>query len=189
MFDVESRFPENLTTERLALTRIRAHELADYLAFYSNEQTTATLGGVRTEDWVRQWLDCQLQHWEQQGFGLWTMRARASGAFVGRGGLRPVLIEGQSEIELGYGLLPEYWGQGLAVEMSRAALRGGFELLRLESIVAFTLPTNHKSRRVMDKLGLCYERDVIWSDLPQVLYRLDRVGWARSAQRAQAHQA
>ena len=172
MLEVESSFPENLTTERLALTRIRADELPDYLAFYRNEQTTATLGGVRAEEWVRQWLDRQLDHWDQHGFGLWTMRARASGAFMGRGGLRHALIEGQDEIELGYGLLPEYWGQGLAVEMSREALRSGFELLGLESIVSFTLPTNRKSRRVMEKLGLKYERDVIWADLPQVLYRI-----------------
>lgn len=171
-------YPELLTTERLALSRIRADELPDYLAFYSNEQTTATLGGVRAEDWVRQWLNRQIEHWEQNGFGLWTMRARASGAFAGRGGIRHVQIEGQDEVEIGYGLLPEYWGQGLAVEMSREALRLGFELLGLESIVSFTLPTNRRSRRVMEKLGLRYERDVIWADLPQVLYRI--VGQASS---------
>jgi RimJ/RimL family protein N-acetyltransferase len=169
-----SSFPEDLTTQRLALKRIGASDRLDFLAFYQNERTTATLGGVRSEDWVREWLGRQLEHWEQNGFGLWTMRARVSGAFVGRGGIRHVLIEGQDEIEIGYGLLPEYWGQGLAAEMSREALRLGFERLGLESIVSFTLPTNRPSRRVMEKLGLRFERDVIWADLPHVLYRLTR---------------
>jgi RimJ/RimL family protein N-acetyltransferase len=186
---VKSCFPEELTTPRLALARIGTSDLPDYLAFYQDEQTTATLGGLRDADWVRQWHDRQLDHWEQHGFGLWTMRARASGAFVGRGGLRHALIEGQDEIELGYGLLPDFWGQGLAAEMSREALRLGFELLGLESIVSFTLPTNRPSRRVMEKLGLRYERDVIWADLPHVLYRIDCVGWDQRAKRAQAHQS
>ena len=52
-----SDFPEELTTPRLLLTRIRAEELPEYLSFYQDEPTTATLGGVRTADWVRQWLD------------------------------------------------------------------------------------------------------------------------------------
>jgi RimJ/RimL family protein N-acetyltransferase len=167
-------FPEELTTSRLELTRIREGDLPEFLSFYQDEQTTATLGGRRSADWVRQWLDRQLEHWQQNGFGLWTMRARASGAFVGRGGLRRVLIEGQDEIELGYGLLPAFWGQGLAGEMSREALRLGFELLGLSSIVSFTLPTNLRSRRVMEKVGLQFERDVIWADLPHVLYRSSR---------------
>lgn len=168
---VSRAFPEELLTERLALTRIKASDLPEYLAFYKNEQTTATLGGVRTEDWVREWHERQLDHWEQHGFGLWTLRTRAGGEFTGRGGLRHVLIEGNDEVELGYGLLPEYWGQGLAAEMSREALRFGFEL-GLESIVSFTLPTNLRSQRVMQKLGMRFERDVVWADLPHVLYRI-----------------
>jgi RimJ/RimL family protein N-acetyltransferase len=169
---VKFPYPQSLTTDRLALHQVRAEELANYAAFYANEQTAATLGGVRTADWVQDWLDRQLEHWEQNRFGLWTMRVRGSGAFVGRGGLRHVLLEGKDEVELGYGLLPEFWGQGLAVEMSREALRLGFDVLGLDSIVSFTLPTNLRSRRVMEKVGLRFERDVVWADLPHVLYRI-----------------
>lgn len=171
-------FPESHTTERLALSRIRADELPDYVAFYRNEQTVATLGGVRTAEWMQEWLDRQLEHWEHNRYGLWTMRLRASGAFIGRGGLRLVNIEGTPEVELGYGLLPDYWGQGLAAEMSREALRLGFGVLGLPSIVSFTLPTNLRSRRVMEKAGLQFERDILWADLPHVLYRV--VGQASS---------
>ena len=68
--------------------------------------------------------------------------------------------------------MPEFWGQGLAAEMSREALRLGFEVVGRASIVSFTMPTNLRSRRVMEKVGLRYERDIIWADLPHVLYRL-----------------
>jgi len=169
-----SEFPGEVLTERLRLTRICAAELPDFLAFYRDERTTATLGGVRSEPRVRKWLDWQLEHWQAHGFGWWTLRDRTTGAFIGRGGIQRAEVEGQAEVELGYGLLPEFWGQGLAAEMSREALRLGFEVLRLDSIVSFTLPMNLRSRRVMEKVGLHFERDVIWADLPHVLYRVRR---------------
>jgi ribosomal-protein-alanine N-acetyltransferase len=174
MIEVKPLFPQSLTTERLLLSRLRADEFDEYLAFYLDKQATATLGGVKNADWVRQWLDRQLQHWEQHGFGWWTMRDRATGAFVGRGGLRYATIEGQDEVELGYGQFPQFWGQGLAAEMSREALHLGFDVLGLDSIVSFTLPTNLRSRRVMEKVGLRFEGDTVWADLPHVLYRLNR---------------
>ena len=46
-------FPEELTTSRLVLTRIREGDLPEFLNFYQDEQTTATLGGMRAADWVR----------------------------------------------------------------------------------------------------------------------------------------
>ena len=177
-------FPASLTTERLQLSRVRAEEFDEYLAYYQNAEGMATLGGVRSVEEVQQWLQRNLEHWDRYGFGWWTMRARASGAFVGRGGLRHVLIEGQDEIELGYGLLPEFWGQGLAVEMSREALRLGFGVLGINSIVAFTLPTNRQSQRVMEKVGMRFERDVMWAELPHELYRID---CAQRDQRTRAH--
>jgi ribosomal-protein-alanine N-acetyltransferase len=179
-------FPESLTTERLAQSRIRADELPEFVTFYSNQETAATLGGVRSADWVQDWLDRQLEHWEQHGFGLWTMRDRASGAFAGRGGLRLAVVEGTPEVEIGYGLLPQFWGQGLAAEMSREALRLGFDVLGLKSIVSFTLPTNQRSRRVMEKLGLRFERDIVWANLPHVLYRIDRTTACQSMRSADA---
>ena len=92
--------------------------------------------------------------------------------FVGRGGLRRVVIDGKDEVEVGYGLMPEFWGQGLATELAVASVRVGFEVLKLPDVVSFTLPTNKKSRRVMEKAGFQYEKDVVWADLPHVLYRL-----------------
>lgn len=53
----------------------------------------------------------------------------------------------------------------------------GFEHLELPSLVAFTLPTNVRSRRVMEKLGFTFERDIVWSEQPHVLYRLSREEW------------
>ena len=179
-----SAFPDSLTTDRLVLSRSRLEDLGELVRFAQNEQTMARLGGVRTAEQTREGLQKHLDHWAAHGFGWWTMRDRVSGAFIGRGGIRHVTVEGQDEVELGYGLLPDYWGQGLAAEMSREALRLGFDVLGLKSIVSFTLPTNLRSRRVMEKVGLQFERDIVWADLPHVLFRINRVTAAQSTRSA-----
>lgn len=57
-------------------------------------------------------------------------------------------------VEIGWRLQPDCWGRGLATEGARAAIRFGFETLGLEEIVAFTVPANGASLRVMAKLGM-----------------------------------
>jgi RimJ/RimL family protein N-acetyltransferase len=138
---------------------------------YADAKVTATLGGVRTRDWVAEYLDKQIAHWQQHGFGLWTVRDRNTGVFIGRCGLRQVEIDGRHEVEITYGLMAEFWGRGLATEMAAECVRVGFVELKRAELVCFTLPTNLASRRVMEKVGFRYERDIVWADLPHVLCR------------------
>jgi hypothetical protein len=75
---------------------------------------------------------------------------------------------------VGYGLAAAFWGQGLATELARKSVWVGFETLGLSELVCFTLPTNGRSRRVMEKSGFRYERAFEHAGLPHVLYRLRR---------------
>jgi RimJ/RimL family protein N-acetyltransferase len=70
--------------------------------------------------------------------------------------------------------MPELWGKGLATEIARALLKIGFEHLGLAQLVAFTITTNHASRRVMEKVGFTFERELAHAGLPHVLYRIRR---------------
>lgn len=98
--------------------------------------------------------------------------AKTDRRFVGRAGLRYAEVGGAWEVELAYALLAEFWGHGLASGIGEALLRIGFDVLRLENIVAFTLTTNQASRRVLEKLGFAYERDLDHHGRPHVLYRI-----------------
>ena len=71
--------------------------------------------------------------------------------------------------------MPDFWGRGLATEIARALLTIGFEQLALAQLVAFTLATNQASRRVMEKVGFAFERELVHGarGLPHVLYRID----------------
>jgi Cu+-exporting ATPase len=108
---------------------------------------------------------------------------REGRSFVARAGLRHTRVGGNDEVELAYALRSEYWGRGLATELAGAAVAVGFERLGLDDVVAFTLPTNRGSWRVMEKTGFEYERDVVHAGLPHVLYRITASGWKRDSRR------
>ncbi len=122
-----------------------------------------------TGEEVRRMLARDLRHWREHGFGPWALEL--GGAYVGRGGLGWMEVEGERVVELAWALVPSTWGRGLATEAARGAVRWAREL-GLREVVALTLTTNRASQRVMEKAGLPYERDVVHAGLAHVLHRL-----------------
>jgi RimJ/RimL family protein N-acetyltransferase len=135
-------------------------------------QFMAYLGGARDAAGTDQYLNRNLAHWAEHGFGLWMLRDRVSGAMIGRAVLRHLVVDGTDEVETGYGFLPEFWGRGLATEITRACLGIGRERLGLDSIVALTLPSNTASQGVLAKAGLHYEREIVHERLLHLLFRI-----------------
>ena len=116
-------------------------------------------------------VDADRGRWAAHGYGFGVVEDLATGAFVGRGGLQPARIAGTLAVELGWALLPDRWGQGLATEMALGATawaRGN----GLAELVAVTLPDNARSRRVMERAGLREEADVVHAGLSHALYRV-----------------
>jgi [ribosomal protein S5]-alanine N-acetyltransferase len=161
-------------TARLLGRPMRADDFEPLFQMYQNDAVTATLGGKRNAEQVREYLHEQLAHFARYGYGFWMFHAKTEGQFVGRGGLRNIFVGGHDEVEVGYALMPEFWRQGLATEIAQASVQIGFEKLELPELVSFTMPTNIGSRRVMEKAGFVFERDIVFKDLPHVLYRQRR---------------
>jgi len=122
---------------------------------------------AHTRQSVRSWT----QHWRDHGFGVWLFH-KPDGEFVGYAGLMCGSIDNQPGVELLYATRSDFWKDGYATEMAAAVVRFAFERAGLAELVAFTLPTNLGSRRVMEKCGFHYERDIEHAGLPHVLYRL-----------------
>jgi [ribosomal protein S5]-alanine N-acetyltransferase len=167
-----SSIPELHHTARLTLTRPTAADVPDLQALHQDPKVMATLGGLRSAAELDAMHARLFACWERDGVGWWIVRAIEDGRFVGRGGLRRVLIAGRPEVEVGYGLAAAFWGRGLATELASASVRVGFEVLQVPDLVCFTLPTNTRSRRVMEKAGFRCESDTDYAGLPHVLYRI-----------------
>jgi len=110
-------------------------------------------------------------HWERHGFGLWLLRDRDTGLMVGRGGLQYTDAIGGFAVEAAWTIVPERWGEGLATELAHASVAVAFDVLALRDLIAITLPDNLASRRVMDKAGFAYDREIDHVGLTHVLYR------------------
>ena len=79
------------------------------------------------------------------------------------------------EVEVGWSIAPDRWGEGLATELARASVRAAFDVLGLDGvIVAYTANDNVASWRVMEKAGLEFDREIVAVGLPHVLYRARR---------------
>jgi ribosomal-protein-alanine N-acetyltransferase len=161
-------------TERMILERLRLEHGPEQLRLLLDPRVGATLwpgAEPPTEAEVLGGLAAKVRHWDRHGFGMWLLRDRQTGEMVGRGGLQYTYTAGLHDVEAGWAIVPERWGQGLATELADACVEVGFERVGLLEIVAFTLPTNTASRRVMEKSGFSYERDIVHAGLPHVLYR------------------
>jgi ribosomal-protein-alanine N-acetyltransferase len=163
----------DVTTSRLVLRPMRAPDWVSLRLIDDDPAVMATLGGLRSEKETMAYAFAQEDHWERHGFGWWMAFLRDTGAFVGRGGLRRLEIGGVLEIEVGYALLRPFWDRGFATEIAEAAVRVGTEDLRLGRLVGITLKENDASRRVLEKVGFRYERELTWASLPHVLYALE----------------
>ena len=159
-------------TERLVGEPITAAHHDELCALLGDPRVGATLGGALTPARVAASIERQQAHWEQHGFGFRLWRERATGAAVARGGLFHTHVGERDEVEVGWAVVSARWGEGFATELGAASVRTGFEDLALRDVVAFTLPHNRASLRVMDKLGFEFERNVVHAELPHVLYQL-----------------
>jgi RimJ/RimL family protein N-acetyltransferase len=130
------------------------------------------------------------RHFAEHGFGFWAVELPGQAAFIGVIGLAVVGFTAHftPAVEIGWRLGRRYWGQGYAIEAAAAALDDGFGRLRLDEIVAFTVPANEPSWRLMHRLGMTrseqddFDHPRIPAGHPlrrHVLYRLDRQSWTR----------
>jgi len=139
----------------------------------NDPRVAETLGGPQPREQWESFLRKDIAHWEVHDFGAWHAFERSTDQLVGRIGSHITLVEGVVEVELAWAVHADHWGQGYASELAAPARDLVFSR-GVKSVVAFTLTDNTSSRRVMEKLGMTYERDIVHADLPHVLYRSTR---------------
>ena len=152
--------------------RLGPEHAAALAPILADPRVAATMGGVPTAEQVAAQLASAAEAWERDGFGYWMFFDAASGDPVARGGLGRAEFDRLPEVEIGWTVTPERWGDGLATELGAEAVEVAFGELGLAEIVAFTLPHNAASRRVMEKLAFTYEKTAPYKTFgDHVLYR------------------
>jgi ribosomal-protein-alanine N-acetyltransferase len=164
---------ETITTERLRGERLGPRHADVLEPIFGDPRVGETMGGVWSRAFIEETAAAVDGHWEQHGFGYLMWFERASGEPVGWGGLSRTVFDGEPELEVGWTTAPERWGEGFASELGRAMVEVAFGPLEAPDLVAYTLPHNGASRRVMEKLGFAYEKTAPYKTFgDHVLYRL-----------------
>ncbi len=103
------------------------------------------------------------------------MDLASSGTFIGDCGLTYQHVDGETVLEVGYHLLPEYQGKGYATEAARACLELAFDAMAATHVTAIINRMNIPSRRVAERLGMTVEVDTLSNgELPVVVYGIRR---------------
>jgi RimJ/RimL family protein N-acetyltransferase len=148
-----------LETDRLALRRLTTDDAELILELLNQPSYLRYIGdkGVRTLDDARNYiLKGPMDSYERFGFGLYLTLLKESAVPIGLCGL--LKRDFLEDVEVGYALLPQFWSKGYAFEAAAAVMAYGKDVLKIERIVAITAPDNEGSIRVLEKLGLKFDR-------------------------------
>ncbi|MBS1810473.1 MAG: GNAT family N-acetyltransferase [Acidobacteria bacterium] len=146
-------------TERLLLRLLELDDAAFILELLNEPSFLENIGdkGVRNLDDAAQYLlQGPMKSYEQNGFGLWLVALQDVLTPIGICGL--IKRDGLDDPDIGYAFLPEFWSKGYAIEAASAVMTYAKETIGLQRIVAITAPDNQASIRVLNKLGLQFEK-------------------------------
>lgn len=145
-----------IETERLRLRPWEKRDRAAYHAIKSDPRVMATLGPLQTRTESDATLDRLIVRGAQDGYTFWAMERRADRVLLGYCGLLLATDDFPitGEVEIGWGLGSEYWGQGYAREAAQAALAWGWANIAGDRFVAITTPGNLRSWGLMERLGM-----------------------------------
>jgi RimJ/RimL family protein N-acetyltransferase len=177
-----------IRTTRLQLRPWRHEDLAPFAAINADPRVMEMLPKILTRAESDYFAERIAAHFDSHGFGLWAVEVTNVADFIGFVGLSIPRFQAHFTpcVEVGWRLAHEHWNRGYATEAAKAACEFGFAQFQLDQIVSFTVTHNHRSRRVMQRLGMTRSPadDFDHPSLPpgdrlnpHVLYRLSRAAF------------
>lgn len=150
-----------IETERLILRELRPEDAEGFLELNTDPEVLFHLGEkpLRDIEQAQEIIANIRQQYSDHGIGRWAAIEKSSGEFIGWSGLKFITAVENNQTrfhDVGYRLIPRYWGKGYATESAKAALEYGFTTLKLEEIIGMCNEENLASRRALEKCGLTF---------------------------------
>lgn len=159
-------------TTRLHLRKPLTEDFTLLSKLWKNKKVRHFLGGVISDKEIEVKIISVQDHWNQHGFGQFTIYYKITKQIVGLCGLH----YSEAGIEISYMFFPEFWGKGLATEATLAVLYYGFSYLKLQKITAITQEANWSSCRLLEKIGMLHTETLERFGAKQRLYVLNSMG-------------
>jgi RimJ/RimL family protein N-acetyltransferase len=160
------------TSPRLTFRRMDEDDLDDIARLLGDPVVMAHYPRPRSRDEALAWIRWNEANYARDGLGLWILHD-AEGRFVGDCGLTWQVVDDEEELELGYHLVPDRQGQGLASEAA-VACRDLARARGIDHLIAITGPDNVPSQRVATHVGMTRDgRTLVKSGVPVVVFGMD----------------
>ena len=149
-------------TERLTLSKFTIKDASFFLELVNTPHWIKYIGDRNTktiEDAEKSIKEGHLKSYNTNGFGFYVLSLKEeNNKPIGTCGL--IKRDTLEHVDIGFAMLPEYEGKGFGYESSVAVLKLAKETFNLKKVVAITLPTNKPSIKLLEKLGLSYQKKV-----------------------------
>jgi len=136
----------------------------DRLRFFGFDETKSNLE-LSTE-----WIERQLQRYEESGLGMLGVVEKESGALIGLCGIIPREFEGTTIYEIGYSFMQSHWGKGYASEAAKHIRAIGTQLGIASLYVSTIHPENFDSMKVAERNGMKRLRNGVFNDMELVIF-------------------
>jgi RimJ/RimL family protein N-acetyltransferase len=148
-----------LETPRLIIRTFEPPDAGPWFAMVSEPEFRRFLppGPARTRDSAERVIEERLAMEREIGYAMWAVRDKATGAFVGQCGIRPVDEGAGPEVDLAYHFRKASWNRGYATEAVLAVLAHALGPVGLDRVMAVAMAENIGSWRVMEKTGMRYQ--------------------------------
>jgi len=150
-----------LETQRLVLRQFSADDAEFILELVNEPSFIQNIGdrGVRSVSNAERYIETgPVASYARFGFGLYCVELKESGKPIGMCGL--IKRDSLDDVDIGYAFLPRFWSKGYAVESALAVREYGKNVIGLRRLVGITDPANEGSIRVLEKIGLRFEKMV-----------------------------
>jgi len=154
-----------LETERLHLRQLSSEDAEFILELLNEPSFMRNIGdrGVRTIEGANSYiLNGPIASYAKNGFGLYLVKLKETAESIGMCGL--IKRDTLEDVDIGYAYLPRFWSKGYAVEAAQAVKEYAKSVIGLHRMVAIVDPENAGSIRVLEKIGLQFERMVRLSE-------------------------
>jgi len=163
-----------IETLRLQMRRMTSDDAPALLTVFSDPEVMRFYTAPFDAQRMQRWVDWNQRSYAEHGYGLWALILRATGELIGDCGLVNQQVDGKPEIEIGYHVRRDLWGQGLATEAASACRDYGFANLGCSRLISLIHPQNTASRRVAEKIGMTLWCQAEWNNKPTSIYAVER---------------
>ena len=169
-----------LETSRLYLREMTQADYTDLCRILQDEEVMYAYEHAFDHNEVQQWLDKQVQRYQEYGFGLWAVILKNSGKMIGQCGLTMQAYNDRQVLEIGYLFQKAYWHMGYALEAAQGCKKYAFEVLRAEEVFSIIRDNNVPSQNVAVRNGMSLTGKLVKHyygiDMPHLVYSIKRGG-------------